>query len=264
MDEIEEGVSPVHSEQERAEAPSAIPDKIPSVIPDDGDSRVDEPEQDEEPINDNEYTSSRGLEQQAGKRSYEELEEIVRSSEEDLRLLSVIRNDPDAVELINNHFRSKTSELSQPDMGNDNIPDPASENVSVAQLHKMVQSLHKQNQTLAAQLAVTQYRATNPEFDNPKIQEQIKKIYSTPGYEAMSLEDAFVLAKNRAGMTSDGGKAPTLKPTETTGASAPDLVNRQDTPSLQRKIDEQKTLEDAVKVSLQSDFAEQGFKLGDD
>lgn len=268
-------ISPVHSDMQRAETHSVIPDEMPSPFGNDDDTDAgQEPQSSQEgsestqgSAQESEVTrpsegDSEGSEQ-PGQPSYEELQAMVAASQQDLQLLETIKSDPRAVEMLNQHFRNKTLPAGNTDnvSGIQNSNNEGDSNQVTDLINRMMQS----QQQLAAQVAVMQFEKSHPDFREPKIQGEMKKIFNTPGYENMRLDDAYQLAKARAGIqSSPQSKAPALKASETGGASAPSMVGRNDSPSLQKSIDEQKSLEDAVKLSLQHDFRGEGIELGDE
>lgn len=264
-------ISPTFSDMQRADAPSVIPDEMPNPfgVDDvaDAEEGSQEPQDDAQANQDSSVTlppqDGEDGTQELGQPSYEELQAMVAASQQDLQLLETIRADPRAVDLLNQHFRQKTLPAGNTDNVSDiqNTGNDGNNNQVVDLVNRLMQG----QQQLAAQIAVMQFKEAHPDFNDPKLQGEMKKIFNTPNYENMRLDDAYQLAKARLGNTSSAqSKAPTLKPSETGGASAPNLVGRNDSPSLQKSIDEQKTLEDAVKLSLKYDFQGEGIELGDE
>jgi hypothetical protein len=240
-------ISEVHSEMQRAEAPSVIPDNMPSPFgEDEGNEEGIAPA--EQSINAQQEEVSvptgegSGSDETAddGRPSYEQLEEMVTSSREDLQLMEAIKSDPQAVELLNQHFRQKSLPAGDTSDVN-NIRNDNEGSQPQGQVGDLIQRMMQQQQQLAAQVAVMQFEKTHPDFNDPNIKNTMRKIYNTQGYENMRLEDAYALAKAKLGSSaSPRGKAPALRSSETGGASAPDLVGRNDSPSLQKSIDEQR------------------------
>ena len=188
----------------------------------------------------------------------EELEATIRLMQEDVDTLNVIRNDPDALNLLNDHFEGRTREPNNGlPVATDGEPNSALEQ-KVDKLFETVNILAQDTLQRRANEVIQQFAVEHPEVRDQKVAAKMKAVLAEPGSKEMSLDRALAIAKSELGMS--GSPQPSgapLQATETGGA--PVIENADQTTALQQRIDGQDSLDGALDIAIREGAKELGF-----
>lgn len=243
---------PAGDSAQQPTAPSVIPDNVPSPI-DAAAELVGAPEVVEPeavaPVTELNQTTGETL---------ESAQVRIDAMQEDVNTLQVIRDDPVAAQLLNDHFAAKArGEL--PAATGDTPATVEGADPRIDQLFESVSGLTRMFQQDRAERALSQFKADNPVVADPKVAAKMQSILRQPGQESLTLSNCLTIALSELGMSrQSGGQAP-LQTSETSGAAITDSSDDGD--AVQQNIDSQQSFEQGLDAALKSTAKEQGFTI---
>lgn len=186
---------------------------------------------------------------------FEELQGQLMAYQEKAVQLDTILSDSQAKAWLTEHFTGQRGSSGLPPSTGDDVDqaDPVQREI----LRRLDAMEQRDNQKSALE-TVREFAAKHPDVQDPRLGAAIKAVLARPGYEAISLEDAYSLAKSKLGLSNSGtgGKTPVLQPTESGGGKQKQTTTADD---IQRKVDEQDSFDDALRVALHESAKEQGY-----
>lgn len=247
---------PAGDSAQQPTAPSVIPKNVPSPI-----DEAAELVGTTEPLAEATTVAAPAPETELNQTTGESLETAqarIDAMQEDVNTLQVIRDDPVAAQLLNDHFAAKArGEL--PSATGDAPADVEGADPRIDQLFESVNGLTRMFQQDRAERALSQFKTDNPIVADPKVASKMQAILRQPGQESLTLSNCLTIALSELGMSrKPGGQAP-LQASETAGAAITDSSDDGD--AVQQNIDSQQSFEQGLDAALKSTAKEQGFTL---
>tara|TARA_R110000803_G_scaffold17804_3_gene47860 strand:+ start:647 stop:1426 length:780 start_codon:yes stop_codon:yes gene_type:complete len=186
-----------------------------------------------------------------------ELKEQLKMYQEDHQTLQLIRNDPQASQLLNDHFTQKTRGSGvQEATGDANADSPL--NAKVDKLFGLVEGLIQQSQTNSAETALIHFANKNPIVRDSRVAGKMQEILRQPGANGLGLDDVLTLALSQLKMSRNAGGPAPLQTTESGGAHVSKDTSESES-EIQKAIDGQETFESGLNLALRQTAREQEF-----